>query len=148
MPEARLILRAVLKVLLIPRPLIALGVEQEHVNVGSVPSRIVMRIRPLPHNLIAEVLWPKNRVHDQLVVIAGHRVAMQIDRAGGLQDAMQFNQANGHHGQVGHALLEKLMQSLGQVLDLFVGGDHDLIESILCIISPLPRISKGFDLGL
>jgi hypothetical protein len=34
--------------------------------------------------------------------MAGGRVAVQIDGAGRFQDLPQFDQADGHHGEIGH----------------------------------------------
>ena len=61
-----------------------------------------MSCASLPDNLRAKVLWAKDGVHEQLEVVARGRVAVHVDAAGGLQHAMELEEADGHNREVGH----------------------------------------------
>ena len=47
-------------------------------------------------------LRPEHRVHQDLQIVARGRIAVQIDRSRLFQHAMKFDQARGHHGEIGH----------------------------------------------
>ena len=55
----------------------------------------------MPHNLITKILYAKNRVQQKFQRVRHGRVAMQIERACGLQYAMHLNQAHRHIDQIG-----------------------------------------------
>ena len=52
--------------------------------------------------------------------MAGSGIAMQVDGAGGLEDAAQLNEPRRHHDQVGHHRIaaDKLPEGLDHVLDV------------------------------
>lgn len=56
-----------------------------------------MAASALPDNFIAIVLSAKYSIHDDLEIMTGGGVAVQIQAAGGFEDAVQFHQAGGHH---------------------------------------------------
>ena len=67
---------------------------------------------------------PKIAVEQQPQVMAGGRVAVEVEAAGRLQDAVEFDEARGHHGEVGHhrAGVEEAVERLHQVEELGVAG--------------------------
>ena len=59
----------------------------------------------LPSDLGHEIGHTIDAVHQQLEVVAGRRIAVQVDGAGVFQHAAHFQQAHGHHAEVGlHSL--------------------------------------------
>ena len=54
-----------------------------------------------PDDLVPEVPGAENRVHDDLEIVRRRGVAMQVDAAGGFEDALRFGEPFGHIGQVG-----------------------------------------------
>ena len=82
--------------------------------------------------------------------MTGRRVAVEIDGAGIFQHAVQFDQADGHHGQVGHQVrpVEEFPEGAH---DFFqrqgIVSLHDLVEGILGFQGPLPGVFEGVDLG-
>jgi hypothetical protein len=60
-----------------------------------------MRGCPFPNQLVAKVLVPENTIHHYLDVMAGGRIAVKIDRAGGPQDAFHMQQPVHHVDQIG-----------------------------------------------
>ena len=53
-----------------------------------------------PNYFILEFGPPKHRIHEQLQVVAGRGVAMEIDRSCLFQDSAHLKQPHGHHDQV------------------------------------------------
>jgi hypothetical protein len=47
-------------------------------------------------------LRPEDRVHQNFEVVAGGGIAVEIDGAGLFEDAAEFDEARGHHGEIGH----------------------------------------------
>ena len=77
------------------------NVEQKAVTDGGVLIfRVVMSVRSFPSDFISEVLRAENGIQQNLKVCRRCRVAVQIQAAGGLQDAVQMPQARSHHHQV------------------------------------------------
>ena len=62
-------------------------VEQNPVAYVSECSRVTMRRRPLPIHFRLKQVPANHRVHQQLQVVAGRGVAVQVDAARRLQDA-------------------------------------------------------------
>ena len=67
---------------------------------SPVPLCVRAARRALPYDLVSKVSRSKNRVHQELEVVAGRRVAMQVDAARRLQDPVHVHQPHGHHRQV------------------------------------------------
>ncbi len=61
---------------------------------------------------------------------------------------MQFNQANGHHHQVGHRVVssQERQQSLHQISELGRAAGHDFLVHRFCFDAPLPGVLKSRDL--
>ena len=104
-----------------------------------------------PNDLVPEIRRPKHRVHEQLEVMAGGGVAVEVDAARRLQHAAQLHQARRHHHQVGHHRVA--------ADELAEGGDHVLhrrrhrrvaddvpLEGELRLLRPLPGVGERADL--
>jgi len=57
-----------------------------------------MRRGPLPSDLVHEELWSEHRVHQILRIMACGGITVEIDGAGGLEDAAQFDRVWRHGG--------------------------------------------------
>src|SRR4051812_30252239 len=64
------------------------------------PVRGAARVRPPPHYLVPKVRRAKDRVEEQLEVVASGRIAMQVEAARRLQDAAQLDEPRSHHREV------------------------------------------------
>ena len=81
--------------------------------------------------------------------MAGGGVAVEVDAAGGFEDAVELDHALGHHGKVGHhvVLAEELAQGGEEAADLVgAAGDH-VLEGGLGLPAPVPGVLEGGDLG-
>ena len=108
-----------------------------------------MRTRALPSNFTLIILGAKHSVHYQFQVVTGGRVAVQIDAAGGFQDAVQLNQSLGHHGEVGHhiVLAEEGAHSCQQFPHFGrPSGNHILIGAFR-FQAPVPSVVESSNLG-
>jgi hypothetical protein len=99
-------------------------VEEQNVVDWAVPPCAAVGAGSLPDDLVARLRWPENRVHENLQVVTGSRVAVKIDRSGRLQDPMQFEQPGSHHREIRQhvALAEERsegLESLGDLARLF-----------------------------
>src|SRR4051812_40333906 len=65
------------------------------------PFRVVMRAGTLPDDLVLEVILPEDPVEHHLDVMAGVPVAVIVETAGLLQDAMEFHATRNHEVDVG-----------------------------------------------
>jgi hypothetical protein len=112
--------------LLIESCSIALRAEQNVVVVLSpITALPLCNSRPLPDDVVSEVVHSKHRVHEELEVVAGGGVAVQIDRAGGLENAAQLDEARSHH-------------LAARANRLFIGARGRLV--------PVPCVLEGHDL--
>src|ERR1035437_9711127 len=75
---------------------------------------VIMSERSTPNYFIHEVLKSKNSVQNDFQIMARGRVAMEIQAAGGFEDAMQFHQSRRHHRQIRHhrGIFQEGMQRL------------------------------------
>jgi hypothetical protein len=83
--------------------------------------------------------------------MAGGGVAVEVEGAGRLQDPVEFDEARGHHREVGHHRggFEELLQRLDQFDDAGVGAlGKELMIGGVHVGSPFPRIGEGVELGL
>ena len=76
--------------------------------------------------------------------------AVEVERAGGFEDAVKLEQAVGHHGEVGHhvVLAEETAERLHHLGDVGVGRVDQFVELALGLFTPMPRVFKRRDLRL
>ena len=74
---------------------------------------------------------------------------MEVDGAGRLEDAAQFDEARGHHGEVGHhvGVAEEGAEGAHGLGDAAALLD-DVLVGALGVDVPLPGVLEGRDLGL
>src|SRR6476646_2876724 len=88
-------------VYLIPQELIRLRDEEDRVcDVTECSINVAMCGRPFPNDFASEIHGPEDRIKQQLKIMRGVRIAVEVERAGGFEDAAQFDEARGHHGFV------------------------------------------------
>lgn len=75
---------------------------------------------------------------------------MEVEGAGGFEDAVELEQAVGHHGEVGHhvVLAQEGAQSLHHLGHVGVGLVEELVKFALGLRVPVPRVLEGFNLRL
>jgi hypothetical protein len=92
----------------------------------------------------------ENSVQNDFQIMARRRVAMEIEAAGGFEDAMQFHQTRSHHRQIRHhrGVSEEIMQRIHHFHD---GGVRAVIHKLgvgLRGVRPIPSIREGVELRL
>jgi len=72
----------------------------------------------------------------------------EVDGAGGFQDAAEFDQARGHHAEVGHhvAVAKKIAEGLDDLGDLLRAVGHHLLVRLCRGLVPAPGVLEGPDL--
>jgi len=60
-----------------------------------------VRAGSLPDDLAEETSGAEYGIQEDFQVVAGGRVAVEVEATGGFEDAVEFDQARGHHRQVG-----------------------------------------------
>ena len=72
---------------------------------------------------------------------------MQVDRPTRFQDSVQFNQARGHHRQVGEQVIgsQEAAERLHHIGNSTAALNNFLIGRGRCLV-PLPSVFKGFEL--
>lgn len=105
---------------------------------------------PFPHNFIAKVLCAKDGIKDDFEVVGSGGVTVKVEAAGGFEDAVQFKEAVCHHDEVSHHIrfFEEAAEGLDHFGDIGVGVFEDFEEFMLGLITPVPGIFKGGDLGI
>ena len=75
---------------------------------------------------------------------------MEIERAGGFEDTVEFEQAVGHHGEVGHhvVLAKKGTERLNHLRQIGVRAVDNLIIFALGLFVPVPSVLKRLNLRL
>ena len=68
-------------------------------------SSVVVGVRPLPDDLVSEVLRAEDGIEQQPEIRTRRRVAVEIERACRLEDPVELDEANGHLDEVGHHLV-------------------------------------------
>ena len=81
-------------------PLIGNGISQDDVMLAGKVSARRAATRVAPHDLVAETLAPENGVHEFFEVMAGGRVAVQIDAARRFEDSAHLDQPHPHETQI------------------------------------------------
>ena len=81
--------------------------------------------------------------------MAGGGVAVEVNAAGVLEDAVEFGHALGHHGEIGHHVVvaEEGAHGLEQVGELAGAVGYDILVGALGIEVPVPGVLEGGDLG-
>ena len=107
-----------------------------------------MASSPFPDNFIPKVRWPEYGVHQQLEVVACGGVAVEVDAAGGLEDAVQFDHALRHYGEVCHhvVLPEEGAHGGEQFADLAALLRDDILICKLGLDAPAPCVVECCDL--
>ena len=132
--------------------LMALCVKQkyvDHISEGFSPLLgIAVSRRAFPRDLIYVVLRSKNGIHHEFQVVASRWVAVQVNAAGGLEDTVKFNEANGHHDEIGHHIVaaQERQQCLHQISQLTWPARDRFLVDRLRFQAPLPCILKGGNL--
>ncbi len=117
---------------------------------------------PLPDDLIAKIpaLPTKHRIEDKLEIVRSGRVAVEVEAAGGLQHAVDFDDPERHVDEVGEqaAAPEHLLQPADQ-LDRLLGPARlpgarvqpldveDIIDPLVGLVFPRPGIDERLRLG-
>ena len=107
-----------------------------------------MRSRPFPNNFALKVFFPKHPIQHDFQVMAGRRVAVQVDTAGEFEHALQFDQPVTHHGEVGHhvVLAQEFAQREHHVGHVGAATGFDFMKLPACLLAPMPGILKCGDL--
>jgi len=81
-------------------------------------------------------------------VVAGGRIAVQIDAARGLEHAVKFDQTDGHPYEMRHHVIsaEESQQCLDQVCELAGAAGYNFPLHGLGVNTPLPGVLEGGDL--
>jgi hypothetical protein len=108
---------------------------------------IVVGTISLPDDLVYEELWPKHRIHQNFEVMAGSRVAMEIDGAGLFENAAKFDKARGHHRQIRHhvGVEQEGLEGTEGICDA-AALLYNLLEGALGVDIPLPCVLEGANL--
>ena len=109
-----------------------------------------MRACSFPDDFVLEILLPENPVQHHSQIMTRGRVAMQIQAAGGFEDAMQFHQARRHHRQIRHhrGIPQQIMQGIHH---LHHGGLRAVVHKFrvgLRGVRPIPGVGEGVKLRL
>ena len=147
------IVLVVLRMDRIPCPLVAFRVEKNDVVYAPrLPPPLLgvaVGAGALPHDFVPEFVGAERGVEQQLQVVARRWVAVQVEAAGGLQDAVKLGHALRHHRQVGHhvVLAEEGAHRLEHVAELLRAIRHQLAVGELGLHAPVPGVVEGGDLG-
>ncbi len=102
----------------------------------------------LPNYFIAKQLRPEDGVHQNFQVVACGGVAVEVDGAGFLEDAAEFDEARGHHCQVRHhvGVEEECLEGAEGVGYASALLDDEFVGA-LGVDVPLPGVLEGVNLG-
>ena len=109
---------------------------------------IILSGSALPDDFVLEKLGSKYCVHNELEVVAGGGVAVEVDGAGFFEDAAKLDEAWGHHGEVGEhvgAAEEGAEGSHG--FGYAATAFDDFLIGALGFEVPLPTVFEGGDLA-
>jgi len=103
---------------------------------------------PFPDYFREVTIFSKNRIAQQLEVMGCGGVAVEVERAGGFEDAAQFDEARGHRGEVGHHVVatQKGVEGLYHVGN-FAGPLGHGVVGFLGLDVPMPGVLKGANLA-
>ena len=136
-------------VVAVPIRLVGARIEQDVVLDAAEAPRVVVGDGAFPVEVVAIVLGAEDGIQDEFEVVRGGVVAMQIKAAAGFEDAVQLDQAGGHHHQIGADLV-------GAAERLDEGGEHagdarrcaaqQLAIELFRAAPPMPAVFEGGDL--
>ncbi len=132
----------------VPSELLGLCVKENHVMNGSPPLSLAVRSRAPPSDFALEQLLSEDAIEHDLQIVRGGGVAVEVERAGRFEDAVQFQQTVGHHREVGHdvVLTEERSQGLHYLGHVGVGLMQQFDELTLGLLAPVPRVLERLDL--
>ena len=140
----------------VPRPIVALGVEEDEVADAAVLlstlAGVAVGAGALPNNLGAELVLAEGCVHEKPEIVSRRRVAVEVDAAGGLEHAVKLDQAGSHHHEVGgHGVAAEELAHGGDHF-LHVQGRFRILDDVEFVgafrfLGPLPGVGEGFYLG-
>ena len=118
---------------ILPREFVGSTIKEDDIVNRPPPLRRIVGARSLPNNLASELVWPKDSIEQDFQVVAGGRIAMQVEGAGPLENAAQLYESLGHHHQVGHhiALAESGPQSRYKRCGWPADVSHDFVVGSL-----------------
>ncbi len=145
--EIRLVIATVLRIPnALRRPPVS---EDDIVSRGKSRVGVRLRVRSLPYDLIAEVARVKDSVHYDAKVWASGRVAVEVEGASRFQDTAQLNKANCHHRQISsHIVMAQTINKRSEDATHVGRAFRHHFFICWCRPFPVPRVLKGFDLGL
>ncbi len=114
-------------------------------------SSVAVGGRALPDDLRPEPFGPEDGVEQQLQVMARRRVAVEVQRSGGLQHPVKLDQPPGHHHQVGeHVVIpEQAPHRFQRVGHLQRRATLDQLPvGRLGLLAPRPGVVESLDLCL
>lgn len=102
-----------------------------------------------PNNFVLEVFGTEDRIQHNLQIMAGGRVTVQVQAAGGLEHPVQLHQPGSHHHQVCHHLVcaNEVTQGADHFDNSGGGGSDQVVVGGFGGGSPMPGIVKGGQLG-
>ena len=117
-----------------------------------ITPHVIMAGSSFPDNFAAKMFFAKGRIQQEPQVMSGGGVAVQVQAAGGFQDAAQLDQPRGHHHQISQhiAAAQKLAKGGHHILDRRGGvrvQQDFLLKGAFRFLRPVPSIVKGADLG-
>ena len=119
--------------------------EQRIVNRPEAPPRPVSA-GPPPDDLVAEVLRPEDGVEQDLEIVPGRRIAVQVKRAAALEHASQLDEPRGHHRQVGqHVCFAEQLAKRPQSVRNAASRRERLLKRGGRGVVPAPRILERSD---
>lgn len=117
---------------------------------GQSPRHQAFGACALPDDFVPEIIEAEDGIQNHLQIVGGGGVAVDVEAAGGFEDAAEFNQAGGHHDEVGEhgSWADDFFEGVEEVVyDAWVGGD-DVEEGLLGGWSPGPGIIEGGNLSV
>src|SRR6266545_7728245 len=103
-----------------------------------------------PNYFISEIFGAKDSIHQHPQIVHSRRIAMQIEAAGWLKDAVKLRKPRRHHRQIGHH-----WRMFKEAVERFHQLDHGDVWAVvdeLMIgvggIGPAPRVGEGVELRL
>ncbi len=131
-----------------PDRLWPLGIEKQDVGVPAIAPAIAVRRSAFPGDFVAEPVGAENAVEQQLEIMARGRVAVEIEAARGPEHAMQLDQPDRHHRQIGHHVVvaEERAHRGEHVEGARPPAVHHLVKGILRRVVPVPAVFERFDL--
>src|SRR5207244_3516414 len=118
-------------------------VEEDRIVYGAERTPWAVRSRAPPDDLVTELGRAEDGIEEDPEIVAGGRIAVQVNAAGRLQHPPQLAQARRHHRQIGkHAARAdqrlKSLKHLGEMTTL----RQQFCECSVCRFIPAPEITE------